>query len=81
MFTLPAETPVTIPVVSSTVAFPVFELVQVPPVGVTESELVAPTQALVVPVTVGVPVASTSMYEVTAGLLVQPVPGYVTVRL
>ena len=61
MLTLPADTAVTLPVALSTVALAVLALDQVPPDGLAVSILVAPTHALVVPVTVGVPVAFTLM--------------------
>ncbi len=47
---MPAETPVTIPVLAPTVATPVLLLLHVPPLVALASVVVAPTQAAVVPV-------------------------------
>ena len=47
---VPMATPFTMPVVSHTVAFVVLLLVQVPPPTPSLSEVVAPTQMLVIPI-------------------------------
>ena len=49
MVLVPAATPVTTPVVESTVATPSVPLVQVPPEVVLEKAVVFPTQTVVVP--------------------------------
>ena len=50
MVAVPPETPVTTPVPEPTVATPVFEDVHVPPVVALLSVVVAPVQAVAVPV-------------------------------
>lgn len=53
IFTLPDETPVTTPVVGSTVALPVLLLLHTPPVVASLSAMVDPLHAVVGPVIAG----------------------------
>lgn len=72
MVAVPGATPVTTPVVKSTVAVPVALLTQVPPADASASVVVRPTHTVVVPV-----ISAGSGLTVTTSVLKQPVVGNV----